>query len=97
MKATDESVEGFQPVNEIVLEQKIQRPVDGWRRRPGLLGLELVEQIVGLDRPVGGQYQLKHAPTRRCQPQPTLAAMLFNFTDNLFGLHGCYSSRAGGG
>jgi len=87
VEATDEGAERLEPVNEVVFEQKIERPVDRRRRRVGLLGLELIEQIVGLDRPVGFEHQLEHPPPRRRQTQPALTTTLLNLTNDSTGIH----------
>ncbi len=55
-----ERVQPFQPVHQAVLEQKIQRPVDGRGNSGFAGGTELVEELVGGQRRVGGQDEVQH-------------------------------------
>lgn len=75
--AGDESVDRFELVDEAVLEQKIQRAVHGRRGRIAMQLTQLIEQVVSLDRFIGGSNQLQHFPAQGRQAKsPLLAGVL---------------------
>ena len=74
--AGDIGVQALDPVREAQPLQELQRAVDG-RRLRGLAGLaEGGDQVVGLQRPVGLQQQLKHPATGAGHPLLGVAAAL---------------------
>jgi hypothetical protein len=56
LAAREERVLRFDPVDEAVLDEEIQRAIDGGRRDAAALRLELREQVVRADRPLRGQH-----------------------------------------
>src|SRR5690625_7760406 len=82
MEAADKGAEGFQTVDEVVFEQEVQCPVDCWRRGIGLVGLQLVQQVMGLDRPGGFDNQFKDPATVGRQTPPAPGARLVNVVNN---------------
>jgi hypothetical protein len=67
--AADEGVHALDAMDEAVLDQKIERPVHGGRRRPEILVPQLVEQRIGTDRLVARPHQLQYAPSQRREAQ----------------------------
>ena len=77
MAAEDKGVEGLDLVGKPLLEQEIERPVDGRGLGMGLGQLQLGQQIVGADGiAVGGKQPENLAPGRR-KPDPALFAEPF--------------------
>jgi len=61
-RAGDKRIQPFQPMDKMVLDQKIQRPVHG-RRHGALANLaQLVEQLISRQRPFSLQNQRKDKP-----------------------------------
>ncbi len=77
-RAGNEGVEAFEPVDEALRAQKIQRPVDRDRSRRLLaIGGDPLDQIVGADRSVRGIERFQHrAAQRRESFAPTHTAFL---------------------
>jgi hypothetical protein len=65
----DKRIGGFDPVDQLVSEQKVERTVNGGRTELTALLLEFREQAVGLCRLVGSQDQLENPPAHRGQPR----------------------------
>lgn len=73
----DEGVEGFHLVGEALLEQEVERPVDGGRLGVGLGLLQLGQQIVGADGVAMGGKQLEDLAPGRGEADPPLFAEAF--------------------
>jgi hypothetical protein len=92
MVTHDVAVVGFHPMNETLLQQEIERPVNrGW------LGLrladpELIQQIVGADRARLLGHQAQHFSTLRSQTHTALQAHLFGLNQNLLRRHVCHEN-----
>ena len=65
MMATDEGIHRSQPVDKALLQQEIERAIDRGRRRPEILGAELVEERVGADRLVARPDEFQHTAAQR--------------------------------
>ena len=64
--ATDEGVQGRNPVHQPLLQEKVQRAVDRWRRRSSaILPRQGIENVVGAERLVAGPDQLQHPLAQR--------------------------------
>lgn len=64
--ARDESIDGFQLMDEAVLQQEIQRAVDRGRCGISVALTQVIEQVVRFDRLAGCRDQLQHfLPQRR--------------------------------
>ena len=83
MAAADEGVHALDAVDQPVLDQEIERAVDGRRRRAEVLVAQLVEQRVGADRLVARPHQLEHAPAQRREAQVLPGAQLFGRRDRI--------------
>jgi len=77
MAAEDEGVEGLDLVGETLLEQKVERPVDGRGLGMGLGLLQLGQQIVGADGVAVGGKQPQNLAPGRGKPDPALLAEAF--------------------
>lgn len=69
LSAGDESILGFDPVREALLDEKVQRPVDCVRR--GLMPVRLgksLDQLIGPNRFVRGGKREQNLPTLRREP-----------------------------
>jgi hypothetical protein len=64
----DKCIGGFDPVDQLVGEQKVERTVNRGRTEFTALLLEFGEQRVGFCRLVGAQDQLENPPAHRRQP-----------------------------
>ena len=65
MRAGEEGVAAFDPVDEAVFHQEIERAVDRDRRRPRHRFGEFVDHLIGAERTVARQQRLQHlAPDR---------------------------------
>ena len=71
-------------MDETLLQEEIERPIDRRRRRVPVVLAQPVEQIVGLDRLARRGDQLEHFPAQRGEPQATLLAGLFYRRDETF-------------
>ena len=69
MMAADECVDRFELVDEAMLEQEIERAVDGRRCRAATAFAKLIEQVIRLDRLFRSGDELEHAKAQRRQPQ----------------------------
>jgi len=74
---TDKRIERIQAVDEVCLDQEIQRPVDCRRRDLPTSAIEAVQDIVGTDRLVAGPDQLQYPPALLCEAKSSLAADLY--------------------
>ena len=74
MVAAYERVDRLKFVDEAVLQQKIQRAIDRRRRGDARTVLEMIEQIVGLDRNRGLCDQFEYAKANRGEAQSSLTA-----------------------
>src|SRR5579883_412447 len=72
--AAGESVEALDAMDELLLEQEIDRPIDGGRRA---LVVELRQQRIGADRLSRLQDQLEHPPAQPRQADATALARVF--------------------
>lgn len=88
MNAADKSIERFESMNKVIVEQKLQGAVDGRWRSTRPFALELVEQVIRLDRAFGGQNHFQHSASRRREPEPQLATLLLDLNHHLTGVHG---------
>src|SRR5690348_6171182 len=78
MLAEHEGVDRFQLVDEPVLEQEVERAINGGRRGTGMAVPQRLQEVIGLDgfaRP-GDQYQ--HFPPQRRQAQAACAALVLD-------------------
>jgi len=84
-------VDRFQLVDEVVLQQKIQCPVNGrWcggTSVADIMPLELIEQFVGLDRTICGDNQLQHLAPGFGQAQSLFITQVLNGADAGFRIH----------
>ena len=60
MRAGEEGVAAFDPVDEAVFHQKIERAIDRDRRRPRHRFGEFVDHLIGPERTVARQQRLQH-------------------------------------
>ncbi len=95
MAAADEGIHALDAVDQPVLDQKIERPVDGGRRRAQILVAQFVEQRIGADRLVTRPHQLEHAPAQRREAEILLGAHLLGRGEGI--LHAVPVIMAGGG
>lgn len=65
IRARDEGVQPLDPVDEFILQQKVQRAVDGGRHSGFADGLELVQQLISRQRRMRFQDQLQNIPAQR--------------------------------
>ncbi len=72
--APDEGVQRLDPVDQLMIAQEIQRPVDGGGRYPVAFATQPVENVVGADRTMAGPDQLQHPAAQRRQTQTFRAA-----------------------
>jgi hypothetical protein len=77
-RAGNEGVQAFEPVDEALRAQKIERPVDcDWSRRFLAGGGDPFDQIISADRAVRGIERFQHRPPQRREPfAPTRATLL---------------------
>src|SRR5262249_28983234 len=73
--AADIGVERFDAVDEAVLDQELERAIDGGRLRAHTLLAEAIEQRVGTDRRVALPDQLEHAPALIGEPRAARQAL----------------------
>lgn len=65
----DKRIGGFDPVDQLVSEQKVERTVNGGRTELTALLLEFREQSLSFCRLVSSQDQLENLPAHRCEPR----------------------------
>lgn len=65
-------VDRIQTMNQALVDQKIQRPVNRGRRRTGVLGAYGIQQLVGLDAATVAQEQFQHLAADGRQPAAAL-------------------------
>ena len=74
VRATNERIEGIQAMDQVGLDQEIQRAVDcGWRHFPAR-SIQAIEDIVCTDRLVTVPDQLQYPPALFRKPKSSLAA-----------------------
>ena len=83
MAAADEGVHALDAMDQPVLDQEIERAIDGRRRRAEILVAQLVEQRVGADRLVARPHQLEHPLAQRREAQALVGAQLFRGHDRI--------------
>ena len=76
MAAADEGVHALDAVDQAVLDQEVERAIDGGRRRAEVLVAQLVEQRIGADRLVARPDELEHAAAQRREAQVLVRAQL---------------------
>jgi hypothetical protein len=81
MMAGDVRIDRLELVDEAVLEQEIECPLDGGRRGITVLFAQAVEQVVGLDWLARARHQLQDFTTQRREPQPTLVGGVLDRRD----------------
>src|SRR6185312_7795863 len=86
MLAKHECVDGFQLVDEAVLEQEIQRTIDGGRRRAGMAVAQRFQKIVRLDRLARLRDQLQYFAPQRRQAQATRVALMLDLAHDAGGI-----------
>jgi len=74
MVAANEGIQRFQPMDETLFQQEIQRAIDGRRRCRAVIYLQLVENCIGADRGMAVPNQLQHPPPDRGQADAALLA-----------------------
>lgn len=74
MVTADERVDRFELVDETVLKQEVERPIDRWRRGHTGAVLEMIEQVIGLDRNRCFGDELQHAQANRGEAQAAFIA-----------------------
>ena len=76
MVAADKGIHALDTVDQAVLDQEVERPVDRRRRRAEFLAAQAVEQGVGADRLVPGPDQFENPPPQRRKAQAFGGAQL---------------------
>src|SRR5690349_7413125 len=79
-------VDGFELVDEALLEQEIERAIDRRRRRIAVALAQVVEQVIRLDRLARRRDQFQYFLAQRSQPQAALLAGLLDRGDETLGI-----------
>lgn len=73
-RAAHEGVQPFQPVDQALFQQKIQRTIHGGRRGLGAALLQLIKQRIGANWRLSLQHQAQHIAAKRRKLHTTLLA-----------------------
>ncbi len=71
LSAAHKGVQPFQPMDQALFQQKIQRAVNGGRCRAGPACLQLIKQRIGSNRGLSLQHQAQHVAAQRCELNAT--------------------------
>src|SRR5690349_24567925 len=86
MVAGNIGVDGFELVDEALLEQEIERAIDGRRRCVAVALAQVIEQVIRLDRLARRGDQFQHFLAQRSQSQAALLAGLLDRGDETLGV-----------
>ena len=86
MVASNERIDGFEFVDEAMLEQEIKRTVNRGRSRNAGTILQPIEQVIGLDRNGRFSDEFEDAQPNRSQTQSPLIADLCNIAHEGIGI-----------
>ena len=82
--AGDEGISALDPMNKAIVAQKLERAIDGDRRRPGPIR-QPFNDFVGPEWFVAREQSFEHVPTHRRQPLRTRGAQRFGVGDGRAG------------
>jgi len=77
MAAADKGVQAFDPMDQPLGQQEIQRPVDGRRGARNAIPLQFRQQIIGTHWLVARPHQFQNPAALGCQPHPARGTDLF--------------------